>query len=393
MGKIQLCLLDCSSIQKYVFGSNKLKTNIGASFIVESIYEQWIPRTLKELGYKNAEEKDRFENWKNSKAIELIKNPSLEWEIGYIGGGNALILFTNNQAEKFIKKWTQNLMLHAPGLRPIAAKLEMEINKNDKDIEKKSIDGLFLQLNQNKSSIISETSIMPHGITAECPISGLSAEIIKRVQDEDRWISSVIATKLEYNEKAKDVVNEEYSEALRGSYEFSDDLENLGQMKSASNHIAIVHIDGNSMGNAFKKCTGLIERRKLSREVKKAIEKAMGLTLNELIAKMDCLNKHVLRWDEQKKSEKPLLPLRPIILNGDDVTLVCDARISFFLAELFMQNFEQQTEVLNKELDLEEKIELSSCAGIAIIKTKYPFYRGYMLAEQLCARAKRAKAA
>nr|WP_269849654.1 hypothetical protein [Methanosarcina horonobensis] len=37
----------------------------------------------------------------------------------------------------------------------------------------------------------------------------------------------------------------------------------------------------------------------------------------------------------------------------------------------------------------DEKIQLSSCAGVAITKTKYPFYRGYELAEDLCKNAKK----
>jgi len=386
MAKIQLCLLDCSSIQKYVFGSNKLKANIGASFIVEQIYKQWLPETLKELGYKDVD--DRFKCWATSTIIELIKNPSLGWEMGYVGGGNALILFCDNQAEKFINRWNRNLLLHAPELKPVVATHEIDIDGNEKDIGKTDIDKLFRQLDRNKSRVIPNTHIMPHGITAECPISGLSADIKKLVQDEDRWISSVIATKLNYSEQAKEALNDEYSEVLEGKFEFSDDLENLGQAKSVANHIAIVHIDGNNLGRVFKNCKGLIERRKLSIEVKKAIKTAMVLTLLELIGTIDCLNEHVLSWDEKKKSEKDLLPVRPIILNGDDITLICDARVSFFLAETFMQKFEQQTGALNKELDQEEKIVLSSCAGIAIIKTKFPFYRGYMLAEQLCARAK-----
>ena len=33
-------LLDTRSIQKYVFGCNELKTNVGASYIVDKIFEE-----------------------------------------------------------------------------------------------------------------------------------------------------------------------------------------------------------------------------------------------------------------------------------------------------------------------------------------------------------------
>ena len=69
MGKIQLCLLDCTSIQRFVFGSNKLKTNIGASQIVENIYKKSIPQALKEIGQNDAYE--RFETWKKWRSGRL----------------------------------------------------------------------------------------------------------------------------------------------------------------------------------------------------------------------------------------------------------------------------------------------------------------------------------
>ncbi len=42
-----------------------------------------------------------------------------------------------------------------------------------------------------------------------------------------------------------------------------------------------------------------------------------------------------------------------------------------------------------QEYRLPDGIPYSSCAGIAIVKTKYPFYRAYQLAEELCTNAKK----
>ncbi|MBI5207065.1 MAG: hypothetical protein HY934_04660 [Candidatus Firestonebacteria bacterium] len=47
-------------------------------------------------------------------------------------------------------------------------------------------------------------------------------------------------------------------------------------------------------------------------------------------------------------------------------------------------------EIFEKQKDIEgNNLDITSCAGVAIIKTKYPFYRGYELAEQLCGNAKK----
>jgi len=63
-------LFDTMSIQQYVFGSNKLKDNLGASYIVEHIYDY-----LKE---------------------KSDANPN-DLEIGYIGGGNALVFIISEE--------------------------------------------------------------------------------------------------------------------------------------------------------------------------------------------------------------------------------------------------------------------------------------------------------
>jgi hypothetical protein len=78
--------------------------------------------------------------------------------------------------------------------------------------------------------------------------------------------------------------------------------------------------------------------------------------------------------------KRKILPVRPIILGGDDVTFVCDGKLGIYFAKIFIEKF-QQTSINGKNL--------TACAGVAIIKTKYPFYRGYWLAEDLCKNAKR----
>ena len=381
----ELCVLDCSSIQKYVFGSNKLKTNIGASEIVECIYQELIPKILAEMSDKKSW---RIDEWKdNDWQLKIANDPNRFAEIGYIGGGNALLIFRDagqDNAQKFIKKWSTELLTYAPGVVPAIAIIDGVEIKNG-DIAKEDIDNVFSKLARNKNTCIPETVIERHGITAECKLSGLSVESYENKYEKD-WLSSVAKTKYNYYDKAFKKLNQQYEHILSNKYIFGYDLEKLGQKEGEESHIGIVHIDGNSLGEAFKNCKGLIERRELSLQVDKATKQAIEITLRQLITKIkapQCLD-DILNLKEE--NGKKVLPLRPIILNGDDITLICDARISFFLAETFMQAFASQP-VDTKDKD-GNKMKLSSCAGIAIIRTKYPFYRGYRLAEELCKSAK-----
>src|SRR5690606_34479673 len=67
---------------------------------------------------------------------------------------------------------------------------------------------------------------------------------------------------------------------------------------------------------------------------------------------------------------------------GDDVTFVSDGRLGIALARSFLEAFERRTSSL-------EGGRATACAGIAIVKVRYPFARAYDLAEELTHSAKR----
>lgn len=384
-----LCLFDCSSIQRYVFGSNMLKSNVGASHVVTRIYDAWIPEALKEVFPAEKKIDERYAEWKEEEKqakIWLDEDPQRQWETGYVGGGNALMLFRNKErAEEFIKSWTRILLKEAPGVRPAVALLPTTSQELKNDSEK-IFEDLFTKLEENKSRYLAETTLPRHGFTAECKLTGLAAELLYRLPDETiKEISSVSKTKLDNYNPANAAIKKKFEDLLKGKYEFPEKTENMGQTENVENHVAIVHIDGNDMGKMFQTCKTLAQKRRLSVQVDEATTCAMRKTLEALLAKFEQLKKEVLAAEKLKLGGgKELLPLRPIILNGDDVTFICESRLAFFLAETFMSEFAKQKVPVGTQEE-----PLSSCAGIAIIKTRYPFYRGYMLAEALCSNAKK----
>jgi hypothetical protein len=82
----------------------------------------------------------------------------------------------------------------------------------------------------------------------------------------------------------------------------------------------------------------------------------------------------------------PVLPFRPIVFGGDDVTFVCDGRLGLPLAAVYLEEFERAARQHMPEMD----VPVHACAGIAIVKAHYPFARAYTLSEALCKNAKRA---
>ena len=60
--KVKALLFDTRSIQKYIFSGNKLKTNIGASFLVDQLFSKFLVEDIlqKELNYVSD-----VNEWKN----------------------------------------------------------------------------------------------------------------------------------------------------------------------------------------------------------------------------------------------------------------------------------------------------------------------------------------
>ncbi|MFZ5518648.1 MAG: Cas10/Cmr2 second palm domain-containing protein [Candidatus Zhuqueibacterota bacterium] len=427
-------LIDTVSIQKYIFQSRKLKENLGASYLVKSVYEKYLQEAVTELFVG---EKIDFKSWENE-----LGHPKEPFDIGYIGGGNALLLFAEPlKAKQFVKNWTKKLLVKTPGIITAVALGELNIESSK---FKESKDDLFKLLQENKFNYMPQTTLPRHGITSECTNSGLSQE--KWHEDQEKYVSSVSYAKLNAWPQVQNELDDDYSDILGENFCLTSQLEQLGQLKNSDSHIAIVHIDGNDMGELFKKQNSLEDLRKLSATVKKvsfeSFKKLIKYIRDDYIQLMDFLGfeddpkdnsnyfpvEYVIReklikelieiglseksvselrhhinsqyleeefetklksWltteDKSKfvdsikeKSIRKVLPIRQIILGGDDVTFVCDGKLGIFFAKKFIEYFEKH----------EKNPGITASAGVAIIKSKYPFYRGYDLAEQLCNNAK-----
>lgn len=131
--------------------------------------------------------------------------------------------------------------------------------------------------------------------------------------------------------------------------------------------IAIIHADGNSLGELVKDL-GKEGKEKL-REFSENLDKATRQAAQEAYKKV--------KGNDEKKH-----PIRPIVLGGDDLTVICRGDIAIDFVKEYISLFEEKTENLLSR-------KLTACAGIAFIKSSYPFSFGYELAETLCGLAKK----
>lgn len=365
-------LIEVPSIQTYVFSSNKLKENIGASYIVEHLlYGK--KGVLDEIIRTNFDKEFDLDNWKSN-----FPDDNHRITIGYIGGGNALLLFNKKEDIKaFVKLFSNTCLLKFPTLRlAFGVKENFDFNKS----YNKEFKELSKRIQIEKSSNYHITSPPKYGITADCPWSNENAETVEK--GSKNIISVASAAKLNANELAKLNLPDYYQ--VPEGYVLTDEIEKLGQPIEGS-YVAVVHIDGNGMGNIFSGITSLEKLR----------EKSIAVS-NKALSAMQMLIKHITEPDLQKKLNaltpckedgKSILPIRPILVGGDDVTFVAEGRIGIYFAKKFIEFFYDTKQRNATDAD---KIMDGACAGVAVLKSNFPFYKAVKLAEQLCGEAKKA---
>lgn len=371
--QVNAILFDVQSIQKYIFANNKLKANVGASYIVDRLFEDVL---CKDVILKLESGAD-ITSWKTRR--DSITSLPASVYVAYIGGGKALILTDNdrvNMIEDIIKTFTSQVLTQYPGLKVGVTTGLVTLEKNQFSIDERQ---LFKQLKDNQYTLNPILHPANTGLTTICDYSGDTADAVVNFGDGERFVATSFIAK--YN--AFEAANARLKKDLFGTEDiewvFPSKLNELGQNKSTEksktgiNDIAIVHIDGNNMGARFISCNGLEERSALSEKVATKTLESFKSLIQWIIDKYDILTK-----PKNLELTDKMLPIRPIIVGGDDITFVCNARIAVQAAHFLMQEL----------LSDNHGMSISSCAGIAVIPTSYPFFRGYQMAEQLCDSAK-----
>ena len=374
-------LFDTRSIQKYIFSSNQLKTNIGASYLVEAVFEEILlpavreilgADTLDDMSWKRPEDTD----WSSMTAAARV---------GYIGGGKALLLFAEHVDDDIltavIAAFTKKLLIHAPGLHTGAAIGTLELAADGRYIGAERLNPLFDRLKEGQNTVFPAVNVPYTGLTLACSETGETAN----AWVDGRFCSWEVAAKLHPTfpsgsgeadvqqalmDKLMTAFTPEEQEQFIGRYDFPVEFARLGQ-KTPKNDIAVVHIDGNNMGRKFQGCETLTAYIRRSRGIR-----------HDTLAAFAALVKHIVEHIDRYKDSLDLrdehglctLPVRPIVLGGDDMTFVCAGKAAVEFSAFLMQHLMEKN--------------IASCAGITIMNTSYPFFRAYEMAEELCGAAK-----
>ena len=141
--KFNALLFDTRSIQRYIYSGNLLRTNIGASYIVDRIFFDTLVKTLEKFFPEDDFSAEKDTAWKLNENKEFEYDDYKAWEnmknccVAYIGGGNALILFKVTKEDKrreVVKNFTMKLLETRPGLKVGVAFGELNVKDGNLDM-------------------------------------------------------------------------------------------------------------------------------------------------------------------------------------------------------------------------------------------------------------------
>ncbi len=401
--KLTLTLIDTIQIQRYIFVSNRLKEMVGASAILKKATEDWLIETLYDYFNIPCPDGDTLAVLKAQTPIESASN--IPFEIIYCGGGNAKILFKDfggktalEHARYFISRWSRDLLDRAPGIQIAVYHHEFEYSDHIEFNE--IIDQAEAELARKKAAFVTHVSELAPPFVVRCPSTGLPAAKHYNDKNNERLSEQAYIKRdaadgsfrhwMEQDREWKLFLGEQPAA-------FPQNLDELGQ-REGHNFIGIIHADGNFMGEKVQAIAAankhmreyIFNIRQFSMNLEEANQTAFQNVLTWISDNYaNWVKKGTLRRQtihEGKDQGKLAFPIRPIIMGGDDFTVVTPGAIALQVAERFMGEFKKACKSWCEEFGLKE---ITASGGVALVHSHMPFDRAYELAESLASNAKK----
>jgi len=346
-------------IQGFIFETNKLKEIVGASDLIEQFCDLgFLGRFSKEFDF-------------NIKKEDVLRN----------AGANIRIAFENEEdVKQMVKHFPQYIMSKAYGITISQALVEF---RDDNYLAKKDELEVKLTKARNQASIPLDGRFSLMKQTPRTGKPSFEKKVYKEKGKDDKveffdkgnW-------QKDYNtEEGRVSILLEKLKLLDIYKKFPLDMDDIAK-DNANNKIAIIHADGNRMGlmlqemNRVLKDASTEEIQKVFKDFSSQITKSTNDAVKEA-------------FEKNFNKEDELIPFRPVVIGGDDVTVICRADDALGFTNDYLEAFEKNTKENFKKHGLTEYAEkLTACAGIAFCNKKFPFHYAVDLAEALCSFAK-----
>ena len=328
-------ILEVSQKQNYIFASKRLKDNADRSQQIREVTESSFFKAVAAPFYNEAE------------------------NLVYTGGGHTVLQFSNEMSAVSFARMVSSEVLHRyPDMELYIKQINYDSNKSPKENLRDLTSALEIKKSRRASAF-----------------RWLSLGVEKL--DREFW-----GPKHDTMPLSPARLTQQVSPPDGTKYPWEFEQLRLKDSRKTAPHtdsfIAVVHIDGNAMGRRVEKLLDEIadweKACSLLRRFSSSVDEDFVSAFYETVA---CL----LRCKPELR-EQEYLPIRPIILAGDDVCFVTAGSLGLECSRMFL-------EALSSRINSGDRKGYAACAGVALVHYKYPFHMAYNLAEELCSSAKR----
>lgn len=362
-------------LQSYIFATNRLREVVGGSLLLESLLHELLQGTLEHKALSQSTDKPK-----------IIQQAA----------GSAIVLFSQEEeANLFWNSWPLLVSEYAPGLEvqhwrsePFEeGTLAEQINLGQK--------ALGHQRNQLFPAL---PEVIPPLRRAQR--TGLPATWRASIQQDEplqyhdattrRKTEMFYASKQKCTEHKTGILTLEPGTVLE-QWQNKRWATQMEELAKESQKLAVVHADGNRVGRFFLALGDEIQKE--NREDQKIIELlhtvSTGLSQATQQAVCEAL-RSTYRGVVFNRSE---LPIRPVILGGDDLTILLQSKYAIQFTTHYLQHFEEATknQVTKWKQDFpnfkrlwKQHPSFTACAGIFFQQRKQPLIEGVEGAELLC---------
>ena len=425
-----LVMLQTNSNQPFIFSSPRLREQIGASFEI-TLLSRWVKEEAEKLLKQKPLPTSFWVSDSSGKVIVRFRETD----------GNPKDL-----AKQLIREVTLRALTDAPGLDVTGVFIEASSNTVDAD-DLQELDRVFLEYSLNRRPAaarfpqfpflergsesalpasaslgaleFSQESLQAYNFDESSPLSLPSR--VKRVFASTSRKQQVNDVKERLAKQGKELKQEPQLDPtkLASAFQDGEEFENAKNMLSS---VGVVHIDGNGVG-AIMRDLGCAHRAvqkvgvsTISDEETTEESKGLQSFIMEVNRRLDNVVKDAiaLSWYYvQELTPDTVVPIVPVLVGGDDVTVYTDGRYAIPFAEAYIHHYEKLTKdddllsVLaivagGKKTDAPERDQfeiddyiiqnpgpLTASAGVAIVGRNFPFHIAYDLAEELVSRGKK----
>lgn len=381
-GKI-LAMYDIRGIQRFIFRTNKVKEIKGASRIVENIIEKALAHGLNAA---DIPQEQYILSWENNEELKILSDENMAAQVLFIGGGNAYVMYRDRElAVKVNKKMARYVLDETYSLQLAIAM----VNKTESYA--KDYQSVQNEMTRIKASMPYSGCLGAVPVVAVDDMTGFpySLDGLDRLKEKPQFGEENESERLSYESIQKLLAYYESDKEGREK-EHNSLITEYGK----ESILAVVHMDGNNMGMRIRSLMEGVEdygeavrkMRTVSKNINDSFKKTFDETADYI---QDWVQSSEYKVLKKKVKGREVQYIRKILVAGDDITFVCNAKLALPFVKHFIQLITGKVMFGEMTEDNIEKYGFSICAGMAYVHSHFPFHSAYEVAEECCSFAKK----